>query len=471
MTKKTKKFFLDEHGCAKNQVDGEIIISNLIRAGYERAESVEDADFIIINSCGFIESAKKESLDALVGARRMFPKKKIIFAGCLAQRYSEIFKTELPEADGIFGNGDLDQIAGFVKKILQGKRTVLAPEQAGVNCAERLVNLSYKNSVYVKITEGCSNHCSFCAIPLIRGELRSRPAQDVLAEIKSLLGRGVFEINLVGQDLSSYGTEKSFSCEKEKSHSPLYDLLEKISALKGRFWVRLLYIHPDHFPLDILELLKKDSRLLPYFDIPFQSGDDNIIRAMNRKCTQKMYIELVQKIREAIPEATIRTTFLVGFPDESENAFLSTLDFLKKIRADWAGAFCFSKEDGTPAAKMKNSVPKKIAAMRQKILLEAQEKITAENLARRIKNQNCENLEYEVLIEEVFSAQEGEAFAIGRAWFEAPDVDGNFVVRFDGDDENALALVKPGCVVRVKALGVNGVDIDSVLVENSDCKK
>lgn len=467
MTKNAKKFFLDEHGCAKNQVDGEIIISNLIRAGYERAERIEDADFIVINSCGFIESAKKESLDALVGARKNFPAKKIIFAGCLAQRYSEVFKTELPEADGIFGNGDLSLISDLAKKVLQGKRAVLVPEQAGVNCGERLANLSYENSVYVKITEGCSNHCAFCAIPLIRGELRSRPSKDVIAEIESLLHRGVFEINLVGQDLAAYGTEENFVRENGEKKSPLYSLLKKISALKGKFWVRLLYIHPDHFPLDILELFKKDSRLLAYFDIPFQSGDDGIIRAMNRKCTQSAYIELVNKIRTALPHAAIRTTFLAGFPGEDENAFLNTLDFLKKIRADWAGAFYFSKEDGTPAAKMKNPVPKKVAVARQKILIEAQEKITAKNLSRRVKNENAENLEYEILIEEVFLEKEGaggEAFAIGRAWFEAPDVDGNFVVRFDSDDKNALALVKPGKVVRAKAVGVNGVDIDSVLL-------
>ena len=194
-------------------------------------------------------------------------------------------------------------IADVAKKVLQGRRTVLAPEQVGVNCAERFVNLSFENSVYVKITEGCSNHCAFCAIPLIRGELRSRPSQDVLAEIKSLLRRGIFEINLVGQDLAAYGTEKTFARGKEKTRSPLYSLLEKISALKGNFWVRLLYIHPDHFPLDILELLKKDSRLLAYFDIPFQSGDDEIIRAMNRKSTQKDYVELVHKIRDALPNA------------------------------------------------------------------------------------------------------------------------------------------------------------------------
>ena len=286
----------------------------------------------------------------------------------------------------------------------------------------------------------------------------------MIAEIKSLFRRGVFEINLVGQDLAAYGTEKTFVRGKEKTRSPLYSLLEKISALKGNFWVRLLYIHPDHFPLDILELLKKDSRLLAYFDIPFQSGDDEIIRAMNRKSTQKDYVELVHKIRDALPNAAIRTTFLTGFPGESESAFANTLDFLKKIRADWAGAFCYSKEDGTPAAKMKNPVPKKIAAARQKILLSAQEKIAAENLARRIKNEKGENLEYEVLIEEVLSEEKGESFAIGRAWFQAPDVDGNFVVRFDGEDEAARALVKPGRVVRAKALGVRGVDIDSVLI-------
>lgn len=467
MTKKAKQFFLDEHGCAKNQVDGEILISHLIRAGYERTERVEEADFIVINSCGFIESAKKESLDALVGARNSFPKKKIIFAGCLAQRYADVFKTELPEADGIFGNGDLSLIADVAKKILQGKRIVLTPKQIGVQCAERLVNLSYENSVYVKITEGCSNHCAFCAIPLIRGELRSRPSQDILAEIQSLLRRGVFEINLVGQDVAAYGTEESFARGTEKNVSLLYSLLEQISALKGNFWLRLLYIHPDHFPLDILELFKKDSRLLAYFDIPFQSGDDETIRAMHRNCTHQKYVELVQRIRTELPHAAIRTTFLSGFPGETENAFANTLDFLNKIRADWAGAFCFSKEDGTPAAKMKNPVPKKIAAARQKRLLSAQEKITAENLAHRIKDENGKNLEYDVLIEEVFSETdgEGESFAIGRAWFEASDVDGNFVVRFDGDDERLRARVLPGAVVRAKALGVSGVDIDSVLVE------
>ena len=294
------KFFLDQRGCAKNQVDGEVIISNLLGAGFEEAASAEEADLIIINSCGFIESAKKESLDALLGARKKYKDKKIILAGCLAQRYAKIFKEDLPEADGIFGNGDLSRVASFAKKIMAGKRDVLTPKQAGVSCGQRLKLLSYKNSAYVKITEGCSNHCSFCAIPLIRGELRSRPAADIVAEIKALLKQGVFEINLIGQDLAAYGTETdgkpktgagkaetaagtAGKPKKRGGLSPLASLLKKISAIKGGFWVRLLYIHPDHFNPDILEVLKKDARILPYFDIPFQSGDDDIIRSMNRK--------------------------------------------------------------------------------------------------------------------------------------------------------------------------------------------
>ena len=498
------KFFLDQRGCAKNQVDGEVIISNLIKEGWEQAESADEADLIIINSCGFIESAKKESLDALLGARKKYADKKIILAGCLAQRYAKIFKDELPEADGIFGNGDLSRVAAFAKKIVKGKRAVDTPEQKGVSCGERLKLLSYKNSAYVKITEGCSNHCSFCAIPLIRGELRSRPAADIVAEIKALLKRGVFEINLIGQDLAAYGTEGAAAeivgkpktgagkaetvgktikaaASKTPSLSPLAALLKKISAIKGAFWIRLLYIHPDHFNPDILEVLKKDGRLLPYFDIPFQSGDDGVIRAMNRKNSADCYKGLVKKIRSAFPAAALRTTFLAGFPGETEEAAQNTLDFLNAIQPDWSGAFAYSREDDTPAALMKKQVTKKSAAARVKALQDAQEKITQKRLAGRVLK-NKKRLEYDVLVEEIVDnprkgsqGQEAAAFgaddsssasyAIGRAWFQAPEVDGNIVIEYDADDKKAAAKIKPGAVVRVRAIAVSGVDIYAELTE------
>jgi ribosomal protein S12 methylthiotransferase len=498
------KFFLDQRGCAKNQVDGELIISNLLKEGWEQAESADEADLIIINSCGFIESAKKESLDALLGARKKYADKKIILAGCLAQRYAKIFKDELPEADGIFGNGDLSRVAAFAKKIVKGKRAVDTPAQKGVSCGERLKLLSYKNSAYVKITEGCSNHCSFCAIPLIRGELRSRPAADIVAEIKALLKRGVFEINLIGQDLAAYGTEGAAAeivskpktgagkaetagktikaaASKTPSFSPLAALLEKISAIKGAFWIRLLYIHPDHFNPDILEALKKDGRLLPYFDIPFQSGDDGVIRAMNRKNSADCYKRLVKKIRSVFPHVALRTTFLAGFPGETEEAAANTLDFLRAIEPDWSGAFAYSKEDDTPAALMKKQVTKKAAAARVKALQDAQEKITQKRLAGRVLK-NKKRLEYDVLVEEIVDnprkdsqGQEAAAFgaddsssasyAIGRAWFQAPEVDGNIVIEYDADDKKAAAKIKPGAVVRVRAIAVSGVDIYAELTE------
>ena len=493
------KFFLDQRGCAKNQVDGEVIISNLLGAGFAEAETAEDADLIIINSCGFIESAKKESLDALLGARKKYKDKKIILAGCLAQRYAKIFKDELPEADGIFGNGDLSRVAAFAKKIVKGKRAVDTPEQKGVSCGERLKLLSYKNSAYVKITEGCSNHCSFCAIPLIRGELRSRPAADVIAEINALLKRGVFEINLIGQDLAAYGTEGAANESKTKKRGetenesktkkrgpfPLAALLKKISALKGNFWIRLLYIHPDHFNPDILQVLKNDARLLPYFDIPFQSGDDGVIRAMNRKNSADCYKDLVQNIRAQFPAAALRTTFLAGFPGETEEAAQNTLDFLQTIQPDWSGAFAYSREDDTPAALMKKQVTKKVAAARVKALQDAQEKITQKRLAGRVRK-GGKRLEYDVLIEEIVDNprkasqgqeaaasgadkdcvqdQEGAAYAIGRAWFQAPEVDGNIVIEYDADDKKAAAI-KPGAVVRVRSIAVSGVDIYAELTE------
>lgn len=471
------KFFLDQRGCAKNQVDGELIISNLLGSGFEESQSAEEADLIIINSCGFIESAKKESLDALLGARKKYPSKKIILAGCLAQRYAKIFTDELPEADGIFGNGDLSKAAAFAKKVMGGKREVLTPAQRGVSCGERLKLLSYKSSAYVKITEGCSNHCSFCAIPLIRGELRSRDEDDIIQEIKTLLERGIFEINLIGQDLAAYGTEfKNAKKSSKAKKSPLYKLLKKISALKGRFWIRLLYIHPDHFNTDILELLKKDGRILPYFDIPFQSGDDNVIRAMNRKNSAAYYKSLVQNIRKDFSSAALRTTFLAGFPGESQEAAQNTLDFLNEIQPDWSGAFAYSKEEDTPAALLKGQTPKKNAAARVEALRQAQERITQDRLESRVR-QGKDFLEYDVLIEEIVESpsgsqkdgkdlqdQEAAAYAIGRAWFQAPEVDGNIVLQYEPNSKNAAA-VKPGAIVRVRALAVSGVDIYARLID------
>ena len=463
------KFYIDQHGCAKNQVDGEILISKLIDDGYEFTDNSDAADVIIINSCGFIESAKKESLDALYNTRAAYPKKKIILAGCLAERYAKIFKDNLPEADGVFGNGDLLTISEFMKAIDEKKsrknKTITEiTEQKGVCCYNRKHFMNYKNSCYVKITEGCSNHCSFCAIPVIRGELRSRPVKEVVNEIKSLLKQGIFEINLIGQDLAAYGTgvtdRQSF--KNEDGTSQLSFLLNEISKLKGNFWIRLLYIHPDHFNEDILKCIEKDPRILAYFDIPFQSGDTEIIHSMNRTGSKESYISLVKKIRSKLPEVALRTTLMTGFPGETDEAFNNTLEFLQTITPDWSGCFSYSREEDTPAYKFKNKIAKKISKERAEILESIQEKITETRLKKRI------NKFYDVLIEELIDGEDNTAFAIGRGWFQAPDVDGAFVVRYEKDDKAAVKAIKPGRVVYVKADRVSGVDIDSYFIKDSE---
>lgn len=454
----SKKFFLDQHGCAKNQVDGELIMNRLVNLGFTQTFDASEADVIFINSCGFIESAKTESIESLMDARNLYPDAKIILGGCLAERYAEYFKDELTEADAIFGNGDLSKIDGLVKSLFDGERPVVKPAQEGVCCGERKKLLSYPGSAFVKITEGCDNCCSFCAIPIIRGHLRSRKIEEIVEEIKQLVDQGIFEINLIGQDLAAFGSD---FINHKSSQSELANLLEEISKLNGDFWIRLLYIHPDHFNSDILEIMKKDERFLPYFDIPFQSGSDRIISLMNRKGSFEKYMELIKTIRSAFSESCIRTTFLNGFPSETDEDAAKTQKFMKEIKPDWSGCFAYSQEEDTVAAKMENQVEKKVAEKRSSALKKIQDKITAESLEKRCgKN-------YRVLIEEIVENLEGtdEGLAIGRTWFEAPDVDGNVVVRYDLDDKNAVEKIIPGKVVTVKAVAASGVDIDSVFVE------
>lgn len=460
-----KHFFLDQHGCAKNQVDGELIISLLEKRGLVQTFDAADADFIIINSCGFIKSAKKESLDAVISARASYPNAKIILAGCLAERYAETFKDALPEADAVFGNGDISKIDSVVSRLERNERPVEVYKQQGVCCGERKTLLGFKGSAFVKITEGCSNHCSFCAIPLIRGELRSRPAKDIVEEIENLVLRGIVEINLIGQDLAAYGTGKDddvfsdckdFSLRGGKKRSALSLLLEEISRLDSDFRLRLLYIHPDHFSEDILPVIQKDKRILPYFDIPFQSGDDSVIRAMNRKGDAEKYKSLVKKIRTALPGAVLRTTFLTGFPGETEANAENSARFLEAIQSEWSGCFSYSREEDTPAYSYKNRVPLKTAEARARKLSEIQHEITRQKLLSYVGE------ELEVLVEETLEGDQG--LAIGRAWFQAPDVDGNVVVRYDRDDEKANSSVQPGKLVRVKVTSSSDVDLDSVLL-------
>ena len=467
-------FYIDLHGCAKNQTDAEIIVSFLEKEGFCYVQNPEIASFILINSCGFIQSAKKESINAIYELRSAYPDAKIILTGCLAERYSQSLYDDMPELDGVFGNGNLAEIAGFMKKYSKNQtRFAQTFPQQGICAAERKVLFNFPGSAYVKITEGCSNHCSFCAIPLIRGELRSRAVDAIVREIKDLVKAGVYEINLIGQDIAAYGTglEESDvqirSVAEKAGLSPIAYLISKIAEIKGEFIVRPLYIHPDHFKQDILTEMKKDSRFVPYFDIPFQSGDDTIIRKMNRTGTAAQYAALINKIRGVYPEAVLRTTFLTGFPGETDEAAENTVQFVKNIAPDWSGCFPYSREEDTPAYSMKPAVPARVAKKRADGIEKVQSEITGEKLKKYVGQT------LSVLIEEIIDMNPAdgdenqasedcdEGLAIGRAWFQAPEVDGCVVVRYERTYSDESDKVKPGNLVEVKILAVTGVDLDA----------
>lgn len=530
-----KSFFLDQHGCAKNQVDGELLIGILTDRGWQRTGEPERADLIIINSCGFIEPAKRESIEAVVTARAAYPKAKILLAGCLAERYGEVFKIEFEEADAFFGNGDLSQLPILIDELFpdtlpaknqpplsggkkkptaenasaapepkryrlknsaaQKSRLFLKPAQEGVCCGARPELLNFPGSAFIKITEGCNNCCTFCAIPLIRGAVRSRPVSDIIDEIRSFIRRGYKEFNLIGQDLAVYEALPALpdklpkaprlSCSIEMTDtaelagskreipqaglSGLAQLLKAISALEGQFTVRLLYIHPDHFPLDILPVMIADTRFLPYFDIPFQSGSEPVIRAMNRCGSAKSYLQLVETIRAAFRkaespygEAVIRTTFLTGFPGETQEDFERTAAFLQDVQSLWSGTFTYSQEEGTKAAAMKKKVPAKTAEQRKAALNKLQLGITLKKLSSFCGRQT------NVLIEELIPPSgkaegvEERRIALGRAWFQAPEVDGAIVVHFsEAQKDSEGKPITAGSLVRVRITALRGIDLEA----------
>jgi len=445
-------YYIDPFGCVKNQVDAENMMASLNMAGWAAAENADDADLIIVNSCGFIESAKRESINAVLSWRKLYPKKKILLSGCLAQRYAKDLAADLREADGFFGTDDLSGIVKAAEAAVKPARSAVRVKAAHVS-ADRGIGdagpaigaahsgieghraegsrplLSLPGSAYVKISEGCDNHCSFCAIPLIRGGLKSRKVKEIVEECKTLLSRGIKELCLIAQDSGSYG--KDFGSDTgggsgRDSTASLPILMEALSRLKGKFRVRLLYIHPDHFPLPILDIMEKDTRFIPYFDIPFQHGSPEILKAMNRKGNARTYLDLIKTIRGRLPDSVVRSTFLTGFPGEGEEDFAQLLDFQKKARLDWLGCFAYSREEGTVAFGIKGRVAKKTALKRKRLVEEHQVPITEKQMDRFMGRT------FDVLVEEYFSPDEEEAgeesLYLGRLPCQAPEVDGAAVI-------------------------------------------
>lgn len=433
-----KNFYIDNHGCAKNQVDAEEMAARLLAGGWQQSTSLSEAGLVIVNSCGFIEDAKKESIEAVIAVKKAYPGKRVLLAGCLSQRYADALGSDLTEADGIFGNGDLSLITEAATAALGGDHRTMAPERVAYAPARRGTLMGFPRSAYLKIAEGCNNRCSFCAIPLIRGDISSRDPDDVAKEFAELVSGGAYEVCLIGQDLGSYGLDRA-------GKPLLPQLLSSLSSVPGAWRVRMLYIHPDRFPRAVLDACAKDERILPYFDLPFQHASDRVLRAMNRSGNAAKYLELLSDIRSALPSAVIRSTFLVGFPGEADEDFAALRAFQDAARVDWLGAFAYSREEDTPAYDFKAHVPKRTAQARKKEIEEAQRPITGHALERFVASVQT------VLVEERI---EGEDLAIGRAYMNAPEVDGAVVV--------VGGNLTAGDVVRVSIKAVRGVDLEAV---------
>lgn len=402
-------------GCAKNLVDTENVLGMLQFSNQEITTSYEEAEAIIINTCGFIESAKSEAIETILNTADLKQKnlKKLIVMGCLAKRYKPQLEEEMPEVDRFISIDEYKDMGTILSEVL-GVRIA-----NGFGFSHRV--LSGKPwMAYLQISDGCDNRCSFCAIPGIRGRLHSVPMDQVLEEAKRLASIGVKEITLVAQDCSRYG----FDFDRQLH---LTELLKELDQIEGIHWVRMLYLYPDEIPDGLIETIQNSKHIVPYFDIPTQHGSDKILHLMRRKTSRQKILDLTSEIRERMPNAILRTTLITGFPGETLEDHEATLSMISQVKFDRLGAFTFSKEEGTAAYEMEETVSEEEKLCRKNEILAVQQEIGITLLQERIGR------EYEVLIE---SKDPLTGMYIGRSYEFAPDnVDGNIRFRSDKDHE------------------------------------
>lgn len=368
-------------GCAKNRVDGEMMLYTLKNAGYELVQNVAHCDVAIVNTCGFIEDAKQESIDEILELVRLKNEgtiQAIIVTGCLAERYQKEVMKELYEVDAVVGIGGNTSIADVVAKTMENVRTELFPEKTALPLCGGRVRTTPFYYTYLKIAEGCDNHCTYCAIPMIRGPFRSRPMEDILTEAEELSRKGVKEFIVIAQDTSRYGEDLS------GGKSLLPELLRKLCRIETLQYIRVLYCYPERITDELIDVFATEPKILKYIDIPMQHCNRRILKLMNRKGDYDSLRRLVNRLREKVKGITIRTTFMTGFPSETEEEFSELSQFVEEMHFERMGCFAYSVEEGTPAEKMKNQIDEDIKRHRQEIIMEQQARIIAEHTHRMI---------------------------------------------------------------------------------------
>ena len=458
-------------GCPKNQLDSEVMLGSLALAGYALAERLEDADAAVVNTCSFIESAREESIGAILEVaelREAGRLRALVVTGCLPQRYGAELAKELPEVDAFVGTGRFQDIAPILDAALAGRPfdAALASRPFGAALASRPFDAALagrsrggvyveagrthlydehhprlpigpRHTAYVKIAEGCNRPCAFCAIPGIRGRFQSRTLDSLVAEARQLAATGARELNLVAQDSTAWGWDLP-------RRPGLAELLRALDEVEGVDWIRLLYVYPSAVGDELIRTIASARRVLPYVDVPLQHASDRILRAMKRGTSAAAQRKLVERLRAGIPGVTLRTTFIVGFPGEEDSDFEALCEFVREARFDRVGVFRYSDEEGTAAHAYPDKVPKAVARQRQRRLVALQGEIMAEKLGELVGR------EAPVLVDRA-----APGLALGRLPSQAPEIDG--AVRIRGN-------AKPGELVRVRITGVRGVDLEALRV-------
>lgn len=427
-------------GCPKNLVDSETMLGLIHEENYEITNDPSEAKIIIVNTCGFIESAKEESINTILQMaeyKKSGSCKYIIVTGCLSQRYAEELFSELPEADAIAGVEVYDEIGSIIKRVMNGERFImLERSKPDVIYTSKetflpriLTTPSY--TAYLKIAEGCDNCCSYCAIPKIRGPYRSKPMEQVLKEAKALAANGVKELIVVAQDTTRYGEDLP------GGKLLLADLLKELNKIESLKWIRVMYCYPNNFTDELIETFASLDKVCKYVDLPLQHASNRLLASMNRYDTREEVETLLAKLRKRIPGIVIRTTFIVGFPGETDADFEELKEFVEQQRFENAGVFAYSQEEGTVAGAMPNQIPDEIKQERYHELMALQAQISEEI------HKDTEGQTLEVLVEGI--EEDGSGLHYGRSYREAPDIDGLVFIENPGD-------IKPGCFVKVNIL-------------------
>ena len=431
-------------GCPKNQVDADILAHSLLKAGHTTTTDMTQADVCIINTCGFITSAKEEAIENIfnaVQARLENPKLKIVVTGCLAERYRDEIINDIPEVNAVVGIGSNGDICEIIEEVCKGNNICRYGKKTDLDFTAKRIISTPKHYAYLKIAEGCSNGCYYCAIPLIRGPHRSRAIESCIEEAKFLAEEGVKEIIIVAQDITAYG-------EDLYGEPQLHTLLHEIGKIEGIKWIRLMYAYPERLTDDVIEEMAVNEKVLPYIDLPIQHINDRVLKSMNRKGGTEIIKDAVARLRNAVPNISIRTTLIAGYPGETAEEYNELCEFVKETRFERLGCFAYSEEEGTVAARMENQVDVEIRQQRADQIMRIQTNIMSENQAKMVDR------EIDVIVDEYDN--DNEIF-VCRSVYDAPEIDGE--VYIDGQSN-----VEIGDIITVKVIQSDIYDLYAEIV-------